>query len=605
MSTRPFGYRALLAAYLAPQWRRAALLAALLLGGICLELAGPQILSRFIDAAGTGAPIDGLARLALLFLALALVQQLIGLGEAYVAENVGLTATNALRADLTLHCLRLDTTFHNAHPPGELIERVDGDVAKLGNFFSRFVVQIVGNAILLLGVVALSFLLDWRAGVGLGAFAIVASAVLYRLRSVGIGSWQLASQAEADLHGFFEERASGTEDLRANGATSYAMLRLHERNRAMLRTWRRASFFGSFTFSTSTLLLALGTAVALGLGAWLFHAGEATVGAVYLLFAYAELLRRPIETLSREIEDLQRATASIRRIAELLGTRSALADGGRSALPAGPLSIAFEAVSFAYQDDDRGPADADRATDATPQPEDTSAGGQTVLSDVSFTVRAGETLGLLGRTGSGKTTIARLLFRLYDPLGGTVRLAGVDLRDVPLADVRRRVGVVTQDIQLFHATVRDNLTFFDRAIPDERILAVLRDLELERWYGQLPDGLDTLLAPDGGGLSAGEAQLLAFARVFLKDPGLVILDEASSRLDPATERAIERAIDRLLAGRTAVIIAHRLATVERADSIMVLEGGRVLEHGPRRALAADRGSRFAALLRTGLEEALA
>jgi ATP-binding cassette subfamily B protein len=228
-----------------------------------------------------------------------------------------------------------------------------------------------------------------------------------------------------------------------------------------------------------------------------------------------------------------------------------------------------------------------------------------VLDDLTFRLEPGAVLGLLGRTGSGKTTIARLLFRFYDPTNGVIRLGGVDTRTITLANLRQRVGIVTQSVQLFQATVRDNLTFFDSSISDERILQVIHDLGLDGWLAALGDGLDTQLSAGGGGLSAGEAQLLAFTRVFLQDPGLVILDEASSRLDPATERLIERAVDRLLTGRTGIIIAHRLATVQRADAIMILEEGRIAEYGQRVALASAAESRFSRLLRTGLEEALA
>jgi ATP-binding cassette subfamily B protein len=226
-----------------------------------------------------------------------------------------------------------------------------------------------------------------------------------------------------------------------------------------------------------------------------------------------------------------------------------------------------------------------------------------VLHDISFQITAGRTLGILGRTGSGKTTLTRLLFRLYDVTAGAIRLGSADIRDLRFDSLRQRVGMVTQDVQLFHATVRENLTFFDPSIPDERILAVLEDLELLPWYQSLANGLDTVLAGSGG-LSAGEAQVLAFTRVFLRNPGLVILDEASSRLDPATERLIERAVDRLLAERTGIIIAHRLATVMRADDILILEGGRIREYGEREALRNNPGSRFAELLRTGMEDVL-
>ena len=230
------------------------------------------------------------------------------------------------------------------------------------------------------------------------------------------------------------------------------------------------------------------------------------------------------------------------------------------------------------------------------------------LADVSFHLPAGRVLGVLGRTGSGKTTMTRLLCRLYNPEEGTIRLGGRDLHDLPLAELRRAVGLVTQDVQLFGATVAENIALFDAAMPEASIRQALGELGLLDWVLQMPQGLETKLAPGGGDLSAGEAQLLAFARILLRDPGLVILDEATSRLDPLTENRLERAIDRLLRGgkgRTAIIIAHRLHTVQAADDILILDEGRIVEFGPRASLAADPGSRFSQLLRVGLEEALA
>ena len=246
------------------------------------------------------------------------------------------------------------------------------------------------------------------------------------------------------------------------------------------------------------------------------------------------------------------------------------------------------------------------ATGITSPPQDGDEEmGEVVLDDVSFRVAPGRVVGVLGRTGSGKTTLARLLTRLYDPLNGNVLLGEVPARVTGTEELRMRVGMVTQDVQLFRASVRDNLTFFDSTVSDETIMTVLLDLGLADWVYSLEDGLDTQLESGSGGLSAGEAQLLAFTRIFLKDPGLVILDEASSRLDPATEQLIERAVDKLLADRTGIIIAHRLATVTRADDILILDGGRVVEFGQREALAADANSRFSGFLRAGLEEVLA
>ena len=212
---------------------------------------------------------------------------------------------------------------------------------------------------------------------------------------------------------------------------------------------------------------------------------------------------------------------------------------------------------------------------------------------------------MLGRTGSGKSTIARLMARLYEPQNGTVRLGGVATWDAHVTDLRERVGMVTQDVQLFRASVRDNLTLFDPRVRDEVLLDVIHRLELDEWLAGMPNGLDTELVAGSGGLSAGQAQLLAFTRIFLKNPGVVILDEASSRLDPATETLIERAVDHLLDDRTGIVIAHRLATVARADDILILDSGRVVEFGDRVILAADPESRFSRLLASGMEEALA
>jgi len=295
------------------------------------------------------------------------------------------------------------------------------------------------------------------------------------------------------------------------------------------------------------------------------------------------MLAEPLQSIREQVQDLQQASASLGRVQELLDLQPLVREPaqGASHLPGGALEVEFQDVSFSYDQDEN------------------------VLKSVSFTLQPGQILGILGRTGSGKSTLTRLLFRLYDPSQGAIRLGGVDIRTLPLADLRSKVGMVTQDVQLFEASVRDNLAFFDVSIGEEQIKEVLQALRLWEWVQSLPMGLEAKLSAGSLALSAGEAQLLAFARVFLKDPGLVILDEASSRLDPVTEALMEQAVDRLFAGRTAVLIAHRLKTVQRADLILILENGSVIEFGPRQALAADPQSRFYSLLQTGLEEALA
>jgi len=571
-------YRALLIRYLRPQAAKVVVLAGLLLGSIALELVNPQIVRLFIDAATTHDTRTNLTVAAALFISLALLQQTLSVGATYVSERVGWTATNALRADLTLHCLRLDLSFHKARTPGELIERIDGDVTALANFFSQFIVQVLGSLVLLVGVLAVLWTVDWHTGAVLTVFAVVILAAMVWLRAVAVPYWTAERQANADLYGFLEERLGGTADLRSSGAEAYTMRRLVTYVRARLRAGSRARVVGTITWTVPVVGYALGQAAAFSLAFYLYRSHGITIGTAFVIYYYTGLLFQPLNLISNQIDDFQKAGAGIVRIQELLRIRSRLDDGPGATFPVGPLAVEFQDVAFGYGEQDM------------------------VVQGLTFALAPGQILGLLGRTGSGKTTIARLLFRLYDPASGSVRLNGVDLRQAHISAARGRVGMVTQDVQLFRATVRDNMTFFDSSIGDERILAALAELGLEEWRRALPNGLDTMLAPGGGGLSAGEAQLLAFARVFLKDPGVVILDEASSRLDPATERLIERAIGKLLQGRTAIIIAHRLATVARVDTVMIMDNGQVVEYGERERLARDAESRFAGLLRRGLEE---
>jgi ATP-binding cassette subfamily B protein len=305
-----------------------------------------------------------------------------------------------------------------------------------------------------------------------------------------------------------------------------------------------------------------------------------TIGTVYLFVRYINLLEDPFWAMTHEIDNFQTIGACIERLTEFRNFKVDVLDGTDIRQLEHPLSLVFQDVSFAYN------------------------GNDSVLNDLSFGLKPGSVLGLLGRTGSGKTTLARLIFRLYDVKSGCIQVNGIDLGEMQLQTLRRNIAIVTQDVQLFRASIRDNLTFFDRSISDEQILATLEEMELGEWYRSLPKGLETKLEIGSRSLSAGEAQLLAFTRVFLRNPGLVILDEASSRLDPATEGRLERAIDKLLHNRTAIIIAHRLHTVQRADEIMILKSGKVHEYGERKVLASDPNSRFYQLLQTGLEEML-
>ena len=581
MHTQFGRYWRLLVTYLKPQWPRVALLAVLLLSTITLQLINPQVVRYFIDATQAGRPLSALLLAGGLFLAIAFVQRAVSFASTYSAENVGWTATNALRADLALHCLRMDMSFHKTHTPGELIERIDSDVTTLASFFSQFTIQVLGNALLIGSVLVLLWREDWRVGLALTLFSILTFVTLRLLQNVAVKQWASEREATAGFYGFLEEHLTGTEDIRAAGAEAYVTRLMFSLMRSLLETYRRARLVSNLTSFSTNFLYVVGYTLGLAIGAYLYLQHQVTIGTAYVFVYYIGMLSTPLQTIKEQVEDLQKASASIERVEELFAMQSRVEEQPQATLPDGPLAVAFQSVTFSYD------------------------GQENALQDISFELPPGKVLGLLGRTGSGKTTLARLLFRLYDPTCGSISLDDKELRALALEDMRNHIGMVTQDVQLFNASIRDNLTFFNRSISDERIKQALRELDLWQWLQGLPDGLDTRLGAGGYGLSAGEAQLLAFARVFLKHPGLVILDEASSRLDPLTERLLERAVDGLLAARTGIVIAHSLRTVQRADDIMILEHGRVIEYGPRAILAADPHSRFSQLLATGLEEVLA
>lgn len=570
-------YVNLLSRYLRRQRAQVFLLAVLLLSITGLQIASPQVLRYFIDTATSGGAHHLLIRIAALFLAVEVARHLVLVATTYTGENVGWIATNQLRADLAMHCLNLDMSFHTTHTPGELIERIDGDVNALANFFSEFVIRVVGSLLLILGILIALFLENWLVGVGLTLYILVTLIVLSRLWPISVTYTAAQREIEAQMSGFFEERLASTEDIGANDGWSYVTRCMLQLSRERAQRGRKASIVGGLVIAAANMLFTLSISIGLALGAHLYLGEAITVGTVYLIYQYATLLYWPLRHITWQVDDLQKAGASIQRIQTLFQTQTSIREWTASSGPSSSTikapTVRFQNVSFTYVD-------------------------EPVLQALSFEIQSEQILGLLGRTGSGKTSIARMLSRLYDPTEGTIQLNGVDINQIPLADLRQQVGLVPQQVQLFHATVRENLTFYASHIADEQITRVLDELGLSAWYQALPDGIDTQMDPDN--LSAGEAQLLAFGRIFLRNPGLVILDEASSRLDPATEQRLEMALDKLLQARTGVIIAHRLSTVQRADYIVILDNGKVLEHGERQSLTSDPASHFSRLLQTGL-----
>jgi len=566
-----------------PERRGLAALTALLVLAMGLPLAGPVLVGRFIDSALAGDPTATLVGLAAFFLAATLAGDGLQLLVSWLSVRLAWRVGNRLRTDLCRHALSLDLTWHGEHSPGQLIERIDGDVDALTRFSSTAVLQLAGNALMVLGTVVVASFIDWRAGLLVFGASAVASVVLILFRQAAVPYWDEEREVQSQLYGDLEERLGGLEDLRANGAGGWALHRLHHHSAGWWRTARRAAIWGDGSIAGASLAFAAGSVLTLTLGVWLHSQGQLSIGSVVALFQFSQTVSDPLWQVSEQLADMQKAAAGTRRAARLLSEHSSLADtkvdadvdGAAAPLDDGPLSVDLAGVELAYGDD---PA---------------------VLSGIDLHLAPGTKLGVIGRTGSGKTSLGRLVLRLWDPTAGAVRLGGVDLRHVPAENLRRRTAVVTQEVELFRANLRDNVTLFGAVeATDAQVSAALDEGGLGHWHRSLAAGLDTELH-GGGDLSAGEAQLLAFARVLLVDPGLVVLDEASSRLDPLTESVLARATTRLVAGRTAIVIAHRLATLDEVDQIVVIDGGRIIEHGDRATLAADPTSRYSRLRSAG------
>ncbi len=546
---------------------------------IIIQLVNPQIVSYFIDGVGALKPTKYLIVAAIIYIVAAFGQQLLAIASTYLSQCIGWKATNKLRLDLVRHCLGLDMTYFKEHHSGEIVERIDGDVTALFNFFSKLLVSLMNNAFLMIGIIVLMTIENLWIGIAFIVFLILSFLIIFKTQGEAVDNFKNNREIIAKFYGFLGEHIGSTEDIRSSGATKFVMNRFY----SMLQQWLplklRANLSGYKIWITLEGIFGIGHVMIFALGGYLWYKGSITLGTVYLMMNYTQLLERPLEQFREQLQDIQKASASIIRIEELLQMKSSLKQEKPVSLTEGEVSLRLNQVCFEY--DENSP----------------------VLKDISFELPHGKILGILGHTGCGKTTLARLIVRFYDPQEGQILLNDTSLKAILRKDLRNHIAYVTQEVQLFHASVRDNITFFNNEIEDNDIIRTIYDMGLQEWYESLSDGLDTIILP-GGSMSSGEAQLLTLVRVFIRNPKLVILDEASSRLDPVTEKLVDRAFGKLVEGRSCIIIAHRLGTVQKADDILILEHGSILEYGSREKLLEDPTSKFNELLTCGIEEVL-
>ena len=581
-----------LIAYVRPYRRTAAAAVALIIGSSLLQLVGPLAtavaLDLFVRPQGDATrlsppsrwtadllaavgwapgPFEGIAAVSALYLAALAATFVVLYLQSRLMLLMGQRIMRDLRGEIFGHLQRLPLSYFDRNPVGRLVTRVTTDVDALNELFTAGLVSIFGDVVLLGGIVGVLFWLDWR-------LALVSFAILPMLGALTLWFRIRARQTYRDvrvkiarINAFLQEHITGMAVLQLFGREEAAFRDFAAINRDHRDANVRAIFYYAVYYPMVELVTAVGLGLIIWYGGGQVIAGALSIGALVAFLQNAQRFYQPLSDLSEKYNILQAAMASSERIFRLLDRDPEIVSPAAGHRPEGRPrgSLELDAVRFAYQ------------------------AGETVLEDVSFSVAPGETVAVVGHTGAGKSTLANLLLRFYDVDAGAVRVDGVDVRDWDLAALRSAIGLVLQDVFLFSGTVGGNIRLGAGDIDEERVRWAAREVSALPFIERLPEGLAAPVRERGAGLSVGQKQLIAFARALAFDLAILILDEATSSVDTETEQLIQGALERLLAGRTSLVIAHRLSTVQRADRILVLHKGRLREQGTHQELLARRG----------------
>jgi ATP-binding cassette subfamily B multidrug efflux pump len=567
----------------APHVPAFALAAALLLVAVGGELCGPLILRRIIDVAIPAGSVSQTVLLALLFAAVFGVTMALSYMQVMVATKLGLAIVRDLKEKVFAHMLTLSQSFFDAFPSGKLMARVESDSERVRMLFSEVGMAILRSISMMVGTLTIMAVTDLKITLSVLALvtpiALLIVPVLKYMRKL----WGKVRASYSRIAGLVSEYVRSVPVLQVFAAEKVARDRLSGEGRRFLRLEVRASLweYGFWGFLGSCELAAVAIILSAGRGGVV--AGAITVGTVVLFVEYTRRLFAPIVQFSETLSQIQRALASSDRIFGILNTRTLTPDGdcGEEDFPQDWKEIRFEKVWFRY-------------------------GEEWALRGVSFTVSRGAVIALVGASGGGKSTIVSLLMRFYEPQEGRITIDGNDIRSFRLDVWRRRLGLVLQNVSLFSGTLGENITVFDPSYGEAEQEEALRTVEADDLMDRDSEGLAAEISEGGLNLSMGERQLVSFARAVLRKPDILVLDEATSSVDPGTERRIQKALGSMLKGRTALIVAHRLSTILGADTILVISGGGIVEQGSHSELLEQDGI-YAGLFRLqfGLEEARA
>ncbi len=568
--------------------------------GAAVGAVNPLILRAIIDKGILGHRSGLVVALAALAAGLAVVDAALSLFERRTSAIVGEGLIFDMRSKVFRHIQRMPVAFFTRTQTGALVSRLNNDVIGAQQAFTDLLSNVVGNLVTVVIVLVAMFILSWQitlvALVLLPVFIVPARMVGRRLGTMTRESYDLNAQMNMVMNERFN--VSGAMLVKLFGRAEPEAVNFEDKAARVRDIGVAQALYSRLFLVALTLTAALATAFAYGFGGVAAVRGELAVGTVVAITAYLTRLYQPLTQLSNVNLDVMTTLVSFERIFEVLDLVPMIESGTRE-IPRVPATVEFDHVDFSYpsaEDVSLASLEAVAVLEATERKE--------VLHDISFRVEPGQMVALVGPSGAGKTTISSLVARLHDTSGGAVRINGIDVRDATLDSLQDVVGMVTQDPHLFHDTLRANLLYARPDASDAEIAAALEQAQISGLVSSLPDGLDTVVGERGHRLSGGEKQRVALARLILKAPDVVVLDEATAHLDSESEAAVQEALRTALAGRTSLVIAHRLSTVREADLLLVVEGGRVVERGTHSELLAA-GGLYADLYRTQFAEQVA
>jgi ATP-binding cassette, subfamily B, multidrug efflux pump len=541
----------------------------------------------FLDRWLNSAPLVGIAQIAAIYVGLQLFSFLLEFLQTYYMQWAGQKVMFDLRSQIFRHLQRMHIGFFDKNPVGRLVTRVTSDVDALNEMFTAGVVSIFEDVFVLAGILAIMLRMNWK--LALITFAVLplifwATAIF---RTSVRDSYRRIRVAIARINSYLQEHVSGMLVLQLFNREKRAYQQFSDVNKSHMDAFKDAILAYAVYYPVVEVLSSIAVACIIWFGGLDVIKGLTTLGVLVAFIQYAQRFFRPIQDLSDKYNILQSAMASSERIFKLVDTPAEIVSPARIQSPTGPGRIEFDHVWFAY-----------RNVPASEERESNTAGGNNhvpttepdwILRDVSFAIEPGETAAIVGHTGAGKTTIISLLMRFYDVQKGAVRIDGVDVKNMDLAELRRRYGVVLQDPFLFTGTIGGNIRLGTEWIRDEDIARAAEEVNIADFIRTLPNGFKEEVRERGSTLSTGQKQLISFARALAHNPKILILDEATSSVDTETEFRVRDALTRMVEGRTSVIIAHRLSTIQRADKIIVMHKGKVREIGSHQQLLANRG----------------